>query len=97
MVVKIRITGLTTGHAPLWVREAWIGLEIEAMPVRPGKMFAVNGLPQKHAAGFNVNSRKTIEILRKKSPAAADWWLKNVPWILTHQLFFNAESCEIIV
>ena len=76
---RIRIIKTPEGEAPFWVREIWVGTVLpctpyvgyaEKMPyeVVSGRKVAAN------YRGFSVPQERALKILKKISPAAADWW-----------------------
>ena len=46
--------------------------------------------------GYPVETRIAIEILRKKSPAAAQWWEENISPSIIPWLVFKKEVCELV-
>ncbi|MDP3802640.1 hypothetical protein [Brevundimonas sp.] len=92
---KIRIIRPPAGEAPLWVREAWVGLELplahlEPVTVDTGGVLSgptsrtgwwwARLLGRLHkTTGYCVNSARAIEILGRSRPEAANWWVTNAP------------------
>ncbi len=79
---RIRIVTTPAGEAPLWVREAWVGLRLPCWPLV--------GLPSGPEVGVlsskevnhncfvcHVPQDEAIVILRKERPEAAKWWEEN--------------------
>lgn len=83
--MRVRITSVTSGEAPLWVREQWIGIILDGEPFDPyiseenPPIEVLTGKPaiQNYAGAILVKSEDAIEALRKSSPDAAIWWDSN--------------------
>lgn len=80
---RIKITKVPEGEAPLWVRQAWVGLELPCDPIMgypdQGDGNQDRGaVSQKHLEnnryGVSVPQEEALLILEKKNPAAAKWW-----------------------
>lgn len=92
---KVRIVRTPEGEAPLWVREAWVGLELPL--AHPGEITTetvgvLTGPPSplgrwwarlrgrpQLTTGYFVLSARAIGILARSQPRAADWWRSNTP------------------
>ncbi|NYT39892.1 hypothetical protein HZY97_03920 [Sphingomonas sp. R-74633] len=87
---SVEIVATPAGEAPLWVREAWIGL---TLPLWPGYArgtwrsagvlssprtrwgaFWASLFDRKRTTGYLVPSAQAIRLLAAHSPEAADWW-----------------------
>jgi hypothetical protein len=97
---RIRIIGLPPGEAPLWVRYAWLGLELPLIPgqVRGERVIAEQVLSHRPVVpplGYAVDGKTAIELLGSASPDAAAWWRQWAPVVLTpgYQLVFPAADC----
>jgi hypothetical protein len=98
---RIRIIGLPPGEAPVWVRYAWMGLELPLIQgqVRSERLAAEQVLSHRPVApplSYAVDGRTAIEILASASPEAAAWWRQWAPAVLApgYQLVFPAADCE---
>jgi hypothetical protein len=77
----IRVTGSPPGEIPAWVRDAWIGCvfvtENETDDVtlvsEEMKQF-LDEVMAKESTVYLVRQDRAMEILRKKMPAAAEWY-----------------------
>ncbi|OYU39498.1 MAG: hypothetical protein CFE33_08955 [Pseudorhodobacter sp. PARRP1] len=96
--MQIKIIATPSGEAPLWVRQAWIGLELPLQ--RPGLhdvqglgVFAARsalrrlgyrlGLLRPVAMkGYIVNSSIAISLLLEHNESAAIWWKTHLPQYL---------------
>lgn len=101
MANKIRIIGVPYGQAPLWVRQAWIGLEIPLSPIqpKPGDTFLEvidKTTPRQGTDGFAVNARVAIDLLSEYNPPAAAWWKREESWVMLHEFVFNKEACLLL-
>ena len=90
---KVRIVRPPEGEAPLWVREAWVGLELPLGRLEPVTVDTVGVLSGPSSqwgfwwarlrgrvhrtTGYEVPSARAIELLARKRPDAADWWRAN--------------------
>ena len=93
--MKVRIISAPQGEAPLHIREAWIGLELDVIKGSPvaylaqgvltgarswfGQLSAVVRGRFKAGVGYPVNAAEAVEVLERTNPEAAAWWRKNVP------------------
>jgi hypothetical protein len=98
---RIRIIGLPPGEAPVWVRYAWLGLELPLIPgqVRSNRVAAQQVLslqPVMPPPSYAVDGKTAIEVLASASPEAAAWWRQWAPAVLApgYQLVFPAANCE---
>ncbi len=95
---RIRIIATPPGQAPESVRDQWVGLELPLSEPLNGKVRGV--LDFRPTPGnpevFCVNGETALELLAKKSPEAATWWLKNAPMVTAGQLAFLREVCELV-
>lgn len=101
----IEIVATPIGEAPLWVREAWIGV---ALPLAEGRAtgtwraIGVLSTPRtclraiwsllfraRRVTGYLVPSAEAIRRLAVRSPDAAAWWR-------THTGFADSESAHFI-
>lgn len=90
---RIRIVQAPIGEAPLWVREAWVGLEIPALTEKPQR-YRTSGVltcprtwlgawwfylfgARTFVEGYLVDSSEAIELLGFRQPLAAQWWRQN--------------------
>jgi len=109
----IRIVRAPIGEAPLWVREAWIGL---TLPTRghgrwtgfgvltgPGSFLGelwacFRGRGQK-VEGFAVDACEAVERLAAHNPEAAAWWrLEAAALVRPGRCFvFDDAACQAVV
>ena len=104
----IRIVAPPIGEAPLWVREAWVGLELPLADYRrvtiptigvltgptdvAGQILANLTGRSKLVEGFIVRSAEAIGILARTAPDAAAWWRENTPAYLKPDVTFVFDS-----
>ena len=102
--MRIRITSRPLGEAPDWVRDAWIGVVLKGAPLdecRAGEVVVgvvseeVVG-PERHTGGFKTGSHEAVGILQESSPAAAEWWFGNFPFLLMPEFVFSASCFEVV-
>lgn len=79
--MKVKITSVPPGGAPLEIRQQWIDLELPLVEgvLEPGLMLSVTGgKPDPRSfGGFPVKTTDAIAALRAaKKTEAADWWQK---------------------
>jgi len=97
-MTKIRITDIPPGQAPEWVREKWVGLELpiaENVPAKTSQM-GVSGGKIENLGGYSIETEVAIEVLKKKSPEAAQWWEENISASLLPWLVFKKEVCKLV-
>ena len=96
--MQIKIIATPSGEAPLWVRQAWIGLELPLLI--PGLhivpvMGVITGQSALHRLGYRlgllrsevmtgyfVNSSIAISLLLEQNESAAIWWETHLPQYL---------------
>jgi hypothetical protein len=100
----IRVTSTPPGEAPLWVRESWVGLELQAYGNKPStcKTVGVASGPRSRlgiiwhllrgrtskTVGYVVESRIALSTLETRSPKAAAWFRDNAPLYLRPGSYF---------
>lgn len=99
-MANIRIVQTPQGDAPLWVREAWIGLEIPVIgqtdPDTP--QFSATGGPAtpENIDGYEVHGSDALLALQQAGRAkAADWW-RNDSVLRDNHLIFSKDACVLI-
>jgi len=96
--MHIKIVDIPIGEAPLWVREAWIGVEIPLFCQDKNTMEfygVLSGYPSlakrlwnrvtggsPKVTGYIVIARDAVDALAKSNLSAADWWFENVPQLM---------------
>ena len=112
--MKIRIHDIPPGEAPEDVRKAWVGLELPTKggisvfqtaqvisgPKSPlGRFIAQLFGRLRLEKGYAVETIVAIEILKQKSPEAANWWIENTPHLLMpgKHLVFISSVCEPVL
>lgn len=84
----IKITSIPAGAAPLWVREAWVGLTLPFINSKPyivGGEDDINTLALGTRRGINcqklfiIPKEKALEILGAKNKNAAQWFNSYAP------------------
>lgn len=95
---KVRIVRTPAGEAPLWVREAWVGLELPLAtmaqvtvetvgvvtgPASPlGLWWARLRGRLQRTTGYAVMSARAIDLLARTRLEAAAWWRGHTPRFL---------------
>ena len=95
---SVRIIAAALGEAPLWVRQAWVGLDLPT--IRPdsrtycgaGVLSGPKTLWAFFAAwfggklfpyqGYTVSALKAVELLDAVRPDAARWWREHTPHLM---------------
>lgn len=90
--MKIMITGIPPGEAPLNIRKQWVGLVLET---RGRAVLAVQGiltgkLTNEDCEGYLVPVDAT---LLKLPSEAASWWRQNCPYMIGRTFVFDASVC----
>jgi hypothetical protein len=98
---RVRIVSTPDGEAPLWVREAWVGLELPVAngqrgPCRQPAFGALSNDREGFLTGFAVDGRRAVQLLAARSPEAADWWWRNAGHVASggYQFVFPVEACD---
>jgi hypothetical protein len=101
----IRFISPPRGGAPMWVREAWIGVEVpclfshDGVPPNEGDTVrdVETGLEVPDYPGYIVLQVLALEALEKSSPKAAKYWadcgFPNHPFAL---FLFDHSSAEVV-
>ncbi len=99
---RIRFVAAPKGQAPLWVREAWIGVTVPCSPFTDtppsGSLRGVeNGAAVASYECALVPQKEAIDALEQHNAEAAKWWRQNGFGSEFAPVFaFNAESFEVI-
>jgi len=109
---RIRIVRRPEGEAPEWVRDAWIGVEMPVLVPEPVATFGFGVLTgpknivldwilgvtgrAKPVSGYVVAADTAVASLMERSPAAAEWWRTQVPYLVRTgaRFVFDAPACE---
>ncbi len=87
------------GEAPLWVRQAWVGL---TLPIRElpseeeGFQFGAMGGRPENIGGYCVDVEEALRALEIKNPEVAEWWRNNPLLILADRLSFARSVCRLL-
>ncbi|MBP9801539.1 MAG: hypothetical protein KBC83_02640 [Candidatus Moranbacteria bacterium] len=101
----IRFTSVPRGGAPLWVREAWIGVEVPCLFLHDGVPLSASDTVHDVETGFEVPDfpgyivlqTHAIEALLQQSPAAVEYWLDlGCPSDENPLFLFDHESAEVV-
>jgi hypothetical protein len=73
---SISIVRIPEGEAPLWVRQAWVGIILPCDPYSgPSEDRGVlSGKHSKTRSDFSVPQSEAIGLLEEHNPEAAKWW-----------------------
>ncbi len=94
---SIRIINTPRGEAPLWVREAWVGLTLPLSITGYTEIGRGVLSKQKSFGGFMTPTFHALRILETKNAEAAKWWQNLLVEIdAADCLVFNDEACEYI-
>lgn len=94
----VRIMKIPAGEAPLWVREAWVGLVLPADPIAgpADTRGVISGKSAGRPWGVSVPQAPALTILRRTHPRAASWW-KSKGYPQRNGYFnFDIDEVEII-
>lgn len=101
-MAQVKIVIVPSGQAPEWVRKEWVGLVLPLVE-NASKVERVIGVlggkvddGDEYIDGYSVETAAAVIILKEKSPEAAQWWTKNVPFWFIPRLIFKKEDCELI-
>lgn len=103
MLVAIEIVAVPEGEAPLWVREAWVGVRLPLMQSEPkrirttgvvtgprgwiGQILAMLFGRTRFMHGYLVESHAAIFLLNERRPDAAEWWRTNTRFAEAGRVF----------
>lgn len=97
----VKVTTPPPGEAPDHVRAAWVGMKLPLTPdhQQPAYLPALglsHPLSDGTYHGFSVKGRTALRLLQVRNPAAARWWVKNVPDITKpeYRLLFPTSCCQ---
>lgn len=72
---RILIIKVPRGEAPLWVREAWLGMTFECAGVSHSAAGVLSNEVVDHGQqGYQVSQAKACKALAAVQPNAAAWW-----------------------
>lgn len=106
-MATIRIVRRPLGEAPEWVRDAWLGVELDLVTGnRTWRTFGVLSGPRSWfgelwrlvtnqtatGRGYAVVARTAVERLAEHAPEAAEWWRSNVGHMLDGKRLFVFDS-----
>ena len=98
--MKIKIVQTPVGEAPLWVREAWIGLTLPVLGEKQHmSAYGVLTAPRNwfsqvwahlsgksiEMTGYVVDAKFAVDTLAEQNLAAAAWWREHLPHVLDRQ------------
>jgi hypothetical protein len=98
---RIRFIAAPRGQAPLWVREAWIGLVVPCSPFTntppKGSLHEVeDGAAVSYECAL-VPQKAAVDALEQHNAQAAQWWRQNGFGSEFAPLFaFSSESFEVV-
>jgi hypothetical protein len=95
---RVRVFDVPPGEAPLWVRQAWVGVELPTVRRQPRAVPSFQVLSGSHVEpglGYEVPGPAAVAAVSAVNPAAAEWWRANVPGVLDprYTLVFPADVC----
>ena len=98
----VRIISTPAGEAPLWVREAWVGLEMP-LAKRPEEVSVTEGVlggppDPENINGYPIITSLALGALTQKNAGAVQWWVnlfsrssRGMP----KYLVFGKKFCEL--
>lgn len=86
------------GTSPQWVRDAWVGVQFQALQGAPVSMKTMAATEAKsqiaERRGYQVMAREVLGLLALRHPEAAKWYINNAAQMLNpDQLFLFDETC----
>lgn len=97
---KIRIISRPQGEAPEWVRDAWIGCELDCEPKGCGHVpqYSAGVLTGRvtKVAGYAVGQFRALTVLATKDRKAVSWWQEH-GFPLDRQCFIFASTCAEVI
>ena len=86
------------GTSPQWVRDAWVGVQFQALQGAPVSMQTMSAAESKEQIserrGYQAKGRDVLGLLALKDAEAAKWYIENAAQMLNpDQLFLFDETC----
>jgi hypothetical protein len=99
MAGYFQITSLPPGEAPTDIQTAWIGcvMPLYAFRVNAASRGVLTRRILPRHPGYSVRVLDALAVLERRSPAAAQWWRENTPYLIRpgKLLLFALESCRL--
>lgn len=94
--MRIRIIKTPSGEAPIWVREHWVGVVLEAEE-HEGDTYGVTTLTKTNRnLGYSVDIKYALDRLAKRSPDAANWFLGSLAARWSLNFVFGKDEVEVV-
>lgn len=94
--MDIKIIAVPDGPAPLWVREAWVGVQIRFAQIGSDiEIEDFEGKSMGTVEGYRVWTNLALYSLREKNEEAARWFETNLPFICP-MLVFGIDEAELV-
>jgi hypothetical protein len=97
----IRIIKVPDGEAPLWVRQAWLGLTLPCGPivgVAEGQELGTvtRQETERKRSGFSVFQDEALAILAERNLKAFEWWTSHDYPLIGECFCFAEDEAEIV-
>ncbi len=93
--MRIRIKDTPPGFPPRWVREGWVGIELESSGRERGDELGLR-VGNQNRGGYRVKGKHAFDQLKEHNHDAFVWWQTECPWVEDETLIFRADVCEEI-
>jgi hypothetical protein len=95
-----KVVKAPSGGSPQWVRDAWIGVQFQALQgvavTVPARASGEDGVTERR--GYPTNARELLGLLALVNEDAARWYLDNAPQMLDpKQVFILDENCCVAI
>ncbi len=93
----IKIVKTPAGKPPEWVRQCWIGIELESLgkeKVTDRDVLIGRCKGRTNLGGYMVDGEVAFRALEKHNKTAYEWWMKYWPEAAFATLIFHTDVCE---
>jgi hypothetical protein len=97
--MKVKIVRTPPGEAPLWVREAWVGLEMESVGrAEAGELLMIGACGGRavNGDGFRITAQEAMRALGEKREDAKAWWTQRSVMAPDSELVFATHVCAVV-
>lgn len=96
--MKVKVIKRPDVEAHKWVRDAWIGIEMDMELVENATAFGVvTGAKKDKVSGYGILFDDALEyLISNKKEKAAEWWKKNFFLLYGTSMLFKKECIEEI-
>ncbi len=96
--MRIKIKDIPLGDPPEWVRQAWLGIELESIGRNDLNDLStlIGRQGYQNLGGYMVFGEVAFQALQLHNKDAYIWWMINSPQTARKTLVFSARVCEVL-